>query len=189
MSGNTFVDTEVRIDGEVTANVTGHSTKTIRAHGVRIDLFSNAKPAPQTVLGAKLDWKIKVDGGVRLHIKQGFGDHAVYRQHFTTGSGRHVVKVLKNNVVVRELRRPLLRHDAPAPEEPRPDWAGVLPYARESRTRRDPGAPVGKRVSFPVGAVAGFQRSRSDVMAASTCARLKRRRHRVLGASLARLPT
>ena len=62
VSGNRFVDTEVRIDGAVTANVHGHSTKTIRAHGVRIDLYSDAKPAPQTVLGAKLDWKIKVDG-------------------------------------------------------------------------------------------------------------------------------
>ena len=83
----------------VTANVQGVSTTTVRPHGVRVDLRSEAKPA-NTVLGAKLDWKVKVDGKVKLHVKQGFGDHDVYRQQFTTGSGRHVVKVLKNNVVV-----------------------------------------------------------------------------------------
>ena len=87
VSGNRFVDTEVRIDGVVTANVLGHSTTTIRPHGVRVDLRSDAKPAAQAVLGAKLDWKIKVDGSVRLHIKQGFSDHAVYYQHFTDRLG------------------------------------------------------------------------------------------------------
>ena len=102
VSGNTFVDTETSIYGEVIANATGTSTTTVRAHGVRVDLRSDPKPAPLAVLGAKLDWKVKVDGGVKLHIKQGFGDHAVYRQHFTTGSGRHVVKVLKNNVLVQK---------------------------------------------------------------------------------------
>ena len=103
MSGNTFIGTEVRIDGVVTANVTGHSTKTIRPHAVRIDLFSNAKPAPQAVLGTKLDWKVKVDGRVTFQTKQGFSDHDVVRQYFKAGSGRHVVKVLKNNVVVRNF--------------------------------------------------------------------------------------
>ena len=103
LSGNKFADAQVRIDGEFTANVQGHSTKTIRPHGVRIDLFSNAKPAPQAELGAKLDWKIKVDGRVTFHTKQAFSDHDVVRQHFTTGSGRHVVNVLKNNVVVRSF--------------------------------------------------------------------------------------
>ena len=101
VSGNTFVDTETRIYGEVIADAQGASTTTVRLHGVRVDLRSDPKPAPLAVLGAKLDWKVKVDGGVKLHIKQGFGDHAVYRQHFTTGSGRHVIKVLKNNVVVQ----------------------------------------------------------------------------------------
>ena len=81
----------------------GHSTTTIRPHGVRIDLFSDAKPAPQAVLGAKLDWKVKVDGHTKLHIKQGFGDHAAYYKHFTTGSGRHVVKVYKNGHLVRTV--------------------------------------------------------------------------------------
>ena len=71
MSGNTFVDTEVRIDGAVTANVLGHSTNTIRPHGVRVDLHSDAKPAAQAVLGAKLDWKIKVDGSVQAAHQAG----------------------------------------------------------------------------------------------------------------------
>ena len=39
---------------------------------------ASAQPA-NTDLGTKLDWKIKVDGRVTLHIKQGFGDHDVYR--------------------------------------------------------------------------------------------------------------
>ena len=53
------------------------------------------------MLGTKLDWKIKVDGSTRLHIKQGFGEHAVSYQHFRTGSGRHVIKVHKNDHLVR----------------------------------------------------------------------------------------
>ncbi len=103
VSGNRFVGTETRIDGAVTANVLGHSTKTIRPHGVRIDLYSDAKPAPQAVLGAKVDWKIKVDGTVRLHIKQGFSDHAAYYEPFRTGSGRHSVKVYMNGLLVRTV--------------------------------------------------------------------------------------
>ena len=103
LTGNTFVDAQVRIDGAFTANVLGHSTKTIRPHGVRIDLYSSAKPAAQAVLGAKVDWKIKVDGSVRLHIKQGFSDHASYYQHFGTGSGRHTVKVYMNGHLVRTV--------------------------------------------------------------------------------------
>ena len=82
MSGNKFVDTEVRIDGAVTANVLGRSTITVRPHGVRVDLLSYAKPAAQATLGTKLDWKIKVDGSTRLHTKQGFSDHTVYYEHF-----------------------------------------------------------------------------------------------------------
>jgi hypothetical protein len=101
VSGNKFVDTEVRIDGVVTANVTGTATTTLRTHGVRVDLRSEAKPSSQALLGAKLGWKITVDGRVTLSIKQGFSEHAAYTQYFRTGSGRHVVKVLKNNVVVK----------------------------------------------------------------------------------------
>lgn len=73
-----------------------------RPHGVRVDLFSSAKPAPQVTLGAKVDWMIKVDGRVTYHTKQGFGDHDVVRQHFTAGSGRHVVKVFKNGAMVQQ---------------------------------------------------------------------------------------
>ena len=101
VSGNRFVDTEVRIDGVVTANAQGHATITKRPHGVRVDLRTDASPAAQAVLGAKVDWKIKVDGSVRLHIKQGFSDHASYYNHFRTYSGRHTVKVYMNNHLVR----------------------------------------------------------------------------------------
>jgi hypothetical protein len=103
VSGNTFVHTEVRIDGVVTANVTGHSTTTVRPHRVRVDLFSDARPSDQAVLGTKLDWRIKIDGRVTLHIKQGFGEHAVSRHPFATGSGRHVVKVFMNDHLVRKV--------------------------------------------------------------------------------------
>jgi hypothetical protein len=100
VSGNTFVNTEVRIDGVVTSNVFGQSTIARRTHGVRIDLRSYAKPAAQTVLGTKLDWKIKVDGSVKLHTKQGFSAHTVYVEDFRAGS-RHEIKIYKNDHLVR----------------------------------------------------------------------------------------
>ncbi len=103
VSGNKFADTEARIDGVVTANVLGRSTATVRAHGVRIDLRSDAKPVAQALLGTKLDWKITVDGSVKLHIKQGFGAHAVYDKQFKTGSGRHSIEVFKNGHLVRNV--------------------------------------------------------------------------------------
>ena len=103
VAGNRFVDTEVRIDGVVTANVRGHATTTRRPHGVRVELRSDAKPAAQAVLGAKVDWKVKVDGSLRLHIKQGFSDYASYYNHFRTGSGLHTVKIYMNGHLVRTI--------------------------------------------------------------------------------------
>ena len=101
VSGNTFSDTEVRIDGVVTANVQGSATTTLRYHGIRVDLRSAAKPSAEAVLGTKLDWKIKVDGALTLHLKQGFSDHAAYLHYFKAGSGRHTIKVLRNDIVVK----------------------------------------------------------------------------------------
>ena len=98
--GTTYRFTSTSADVKTIANVDGTATTTLRTHGVRIDLRSEAQPA-HTVLGAKLDWKVKVDGHVKARITQGFGDHDVVRQHFTTGSGRHVVKVIKNGVMVQ----------------------------------------------------------------------------------------
>ena len=103
VSGNKFVDTEVRIDGVVTANVLGAATTRIRPHNVRIDLRSYAKPSDQAVLGTKLDWKVKVDGRTRLHIKQGFDDHAMFRQWFKNRSGKHVIKIYNNDHLVRTV--------------------------------------------------------------------------------------
>ncbi len=100
---NKFVDTEVRIDGVVSAIVQGHATTSIRPHGVRVELRSDAKPGAQAVLGAKVDWKIKVDGSLRLHIKQGFSESAAYYQPFRAGSGRHSVKVYMNDHLVRTV--------------------------------------------------------------------------------------
>ena len=98
--GTTYRFTSTPADVKTIANVDGTATTTLRTHGVRIDLRSEAQPA-HTVLGAKLDWKVKVDRHVKARITQGFGDHDVVRQHFTTGSGRHVVKVIKNGVMVQ----------------------------------------------------------------------------------------
>ena len=100
MSGNKFVDTEVRIDGAVTANVLGGSTTTVGAHSVRVDLHSYAKPVAQATLGTKLDWRITVDGSTRLHVKQGFSERTVYYEHF---KGRHVIRVFKNGELVRRV--------------------------------------------------------------------------------------
>ena len=82
------------------ANVRGSSVTTVRPHGVRVDLRSQAQPA-NTVLGNKLDWKIKVDGRIKFHVRETFGAHDVYSRTFATGSGKHVVKVFKNDVLVR----------------------------------------------------------------------------------------
>jgi hypothetical protein len=56
---------------------------------------------PDSVLGNELAWKVKVDGKTTVHVKQGFGAHYVYRRDFAANSGRHVVKVFKNDVLVR----------------------------------------------------------------------------------------
>jgi hypothetical protein len=103
VSGNTFIDTEVRIDGVVTAPILGHWATTVRPHGVHVDLRTGSKPGAQAVFSAKLDWKIKVDGSVKLHVKQGFGEHAAYDTSFKTGSGRHVVQVYRNDHLVRTV--------------------------------------------------------------------------------------
>ena len=78
MSGNKLVDTEMDIDGPVTANVLGGSTTTVGARSrVRVDLHSYAKPVAQATLGTKLDWRITVDGSTRLHVKQGFSERTI----------------------------------------------------------------------------------------------------------------
>jgi len=100
VSGNTFVDTQVRVDGAVTANVLGGSTTTVGAHSVRVDLHSYAKPVVQATLGTKLDWRITVDGNTRLHVKQGFSERTVYYEHF---KGRHIIRVFKNGQLVRRV--------------------------------------------------------------------------------------
>ena len=64
---------------------------------------SSEEQPTNTVIGKKLDWEIKVDGRVNFETKQGFGDHDVFRRHFATGSGKHVVKVFKNDVLVRTV--------------------------------------------------------------------------------------
>ena len=48
-------------------------------------------------------WKITVDGKVAFRTRQGFDDHDIVRQHFADGSGRHVVKVFKNDKLVRRV--------------------------------------------------------------------------------------
>ena len=129
------VDTEVRIDGVVTANVQGQSTTSVRPHGVHVDLRSGAKPAAQTVLGTKLDWKIKVDGSTRLHTKQGFSAHAAYYENFKTGSGRHVIRIYRNDHLVRTSSSASDPHQhtqrAPAHFGP-----GLLPVRRGVRRTR-----------------------------------------------------
>lgn len=103
VSGNRFVGTETAIYGPVTANVGGAATVTVRPHAVRFDFRSTSKPAPDATLGTKLDWKVKVDGKYVLHIKQAFADQDTFIQRFRWNSGKHTVKVFKNDVLVRSL--------------------------------------------------------------------------------------
>src|SRR3954471_2447488 len=102
VSGNSFVDTEAHVYGSVLTitNVRGSSAILVGAHSVRVDLRSVVQPA-NTVIGNKLDWKIKVDGRTVMHVKEGFAAHDVYRQQFAAHSGRHIIKVFKNDVLVR----------------------------------------------------------------------------------------
>ena len=81
-------------------NVHGTSSILRRAHAVRFDLRSELQPA-HTTLGKKLHWVVKVDGHAVLNVREGFGAHDVYRQHFATGSGKHRIEILKNGNVVR----------------------------------------------------------------------------------------
>ena len=165
VSGNTFVDTEVRIDGAVTANVLGHSTKTIRPHGVRIDLLSDAKPAAQAVLGAKLDWKIKVDGSVRLHIKQGFSDHAVVLQALQDRLGPAHGQGLRERPPRPHGPRPLLIHASNTQRALAHFGPGLFPVLSRRRRvplRRLPSCSPGRTSTAKGGATADTSTSSSQ---------------------------
>ena len=86
----------------VVTDVTGGSKKTVGSHGVRLDLSSHAQPA-NTVLGAKLAWKVKADGKTVFVTAQGFGDHDRVIVRFAKNSGKHLVQVFKNGVEVRHF--------------------------------------------------------------------------------------
>ena len=70
---------------------------------MRLDFFSNAQPA-NTVLGAKLTWKVKADGKTVFVTAQGFGDHDRVKVSFAKNSGKHLVQVYKNGVEVRHFK-------------------------------------------------------------------------------------
>ena len=102
VSGNTFVNTETKVDGPVKAirNVHGNHATTLRPHGLRIDFKSEAQPT-DTVLGKRLHWVVKVDGRMGIDLRQRFGDHDAYAHQFAAGN--HRVQVYKNGNVVKSL--------------------------------------------------------------------------------------
>ena len=101
----TFAGTEYRFTSTTAAgaaNVTG--SYTFEKDGRHVDIFltSNAQP-PNTTLGTKLVWKIKVDGNVKLRAEQGFSDYDKFKHTFTANSGKHSIKILKNGTLVKEI--------------------------------------------------------------------------------------
>ena len=100
--GTTYGFTSNPSSTTVIRNVHGTSAVRVRMHGVRIHLRSEAQP-PNTVLGKKLRWRVRVDGLLVFRGSQGFGAHDIVRQHFATGSGKHTIKVFKNGHRVRRV--------------------------------------------------------------------------------------
>ncbi len=100
--GTTYGFTSNPSTTTVIRNVHGTSSVVRKPHGVRVHLRSEAQP-PNTVIGKKLKWRVKVDGRVVFRGSQGFGAHDVVRQHFAIGSGKHKIKVYKNGHRVRRV--------------------------------------------------------------------------------------
>jgi hypothetical protein len=100
----TFRFTNQPAEPETTvANPHGTATIVEKRHRVVVHLRTQPKP-PNTVLGRKLTWKVKVDGHVVAVVRQGFGDNDKVRIGLPTGSGRHVVKVFADGTrVLREV--------------------------------------------------------------------------------------
>ena len=101
----TFGDNEYRFTNTTAAgaaNVTGSFTSEKDGRKVTIVLTSNAQP-PDTTLGTKLEWKIKVDGKTKLKAQQGFSDYDKFKHKFESNSGKHEVKILKAGVLVKTI--------------------------------------------------------------------------------------
>ena len=82
--------------------MTGSYTSKKDGRQVIIKLTSNAQPA-NTTLGAKLLWRIRVDGNVKLRAEQGFSDYDKFKHTFRDNSGKHTVKIFKNDVLVKTI--------------------------------------------------------------------------------------
>ena len=82
--------------------MTGSYTSEKDGRKVTIVLTSNAQP-PDTTLGTKLEWKIKVDGKTKLKAQQGFSDYDKFKHKFANNSGKHEVKILKAGVLVKTI--------------------------------------------------------------------------------------
>lgn len=88
------------------ADVTGSSHKTVQArHYVkRLELtFVSDQAPPNSTLGNKLVWVVKVDGHRTARIAQGFDSTDQVARRFSYHTGPHFVVVKKNGEVVRSF--------------------------------------------------------------------------------------
>lgn len=69
---------------------------------VTVNLVSTKLP-DGTVLGARLDWRITVDGATVFSTRQQADDRDGWTGRFAKKTGKHVVKVFKNGVPSRRL--------------------------------------------------------------------------------------
>ena len=71
--------------------------------GVKVTLRTDPGAAGE-VVGKKVRWIVKVDNKKTADLTQGLGDKDVVAARFATGSGKHLVTIKKNGVVVRTIK-------------------------------------------------------------------------------------
>ncbi len=83
-------------------DVTGDFVATKDGRKAKVVMTSDAQ-LENTVLGGKLNWKIRVDGDVVFKTAQGFGDEDTWQRKFPKGTGKHIVQVFKDGELVKQL--------------------------------------------------------------------------------------
>ena len=84
------------------ADVTGDFVATKEGRKAKVVMTSDPQ-LENTVLGGKLNWKIRVDGDVVFKTAQKFDDKDVWQRKFPKGTGSHLVQVFKDGVLVKQL--------------------------------------------------------------------------------------
>lgn len=79
-------------------------TKTVKRRAVLVKVaLASAQQQDGTVPGARLQWRIKADGATAFSTSQQFDDLDLWTGRFAKKTGKHVVKVFKNDQLVRKV--------------------------------------------------------------------------------------